>query len=291
MDPDGNTIETLTGSGPGDTTRFQTTLNDSSAYLVSVEVRDSTGLWSEPDQVAITVSYALPPTPVVTGSWDEETGAVIINIENPPTVEGEVDASHNELHRAIDGEDWELIATAIPLNTALTDYIPAVGTLNHYKVVAVSSLPSRHESDAATVSTMDHRWWVWVNAGPGFVTGVRVRDDAEVEVSSGRDKELRKFAGRRLPVEYTGEQRDRTISLSAKLSPESSQPSDIEYLADLPAPACIRTPDGQRYFVSTGEPSLSYRGMSKHMSWSFTEIDYIERLVHATPVEDEEEGN
>lgn len=271
-------IETQTGSG--DSTglfAFNTRLDDGATYHIEVELRDSTGLWSPPDRVTITVEYPLPPKPVVDAEWDHETASVAVTITNPEwDPETDRPTEYTELWRSIDGSQWVMIMDRLPENTTVTDYLPGLGGLNYYKAVAVSDLASRAESEPVEVDTHDHRWWVWVNAGPGFMQSVRIRDNAELQVGSGRAKKLHQFAGRRKPVEYVGEQRNRTINLSGRIAPESSEPFEFEDLADLPAPACIRTPDGQRYFVSVGDPSLTYRGMTAELSWSFTEIDHTE---------------
>src|SRR5690606_16269150 len=159
-----------------------------------------------------------------------------------------------ELWRSIDGSSWEKIADGIPTDTTITDYIPALGVVNYYRAVAVSELPSARDSEPAAMDTTDHHWWVWVNAGPAFTDAIRIRDNSYQQDGWGRAKQLHEFAGRRLPVEYVGEQRNRQISLAARFAPESSLPAEVEDLADRPAPACIRTPDGQRYFVSLGDP-------------------------------------
>ncbi len=278
IDSNGDTVETRSGSGASDGLfAFDATLQDGAQYTIRVELRDSTGLWSPPAEVTVTVQYRLPSKPEVQSRWDHESGTAIITISNPvfdPATE--TDTAHNELWRSINGAAWQKIADRIPTDTTITDYIPALGTVNHYRAVSVSDLPSRRESEPSTMDTSDHRWWVWVNAGPSFIDAIRVRDNAEVQVGSGRARTLHQFAGRRLPVEYVGEQRNRQLSLSARFAPESSTPAEVEDLADLPAPACIRTPDGQRYFVSLGDPSISYRGVTAELSWSFTEIDYTE---------------
>lgn len=285
LDSTGDVLETRSGAGDTTSTSFTTVLRDNAEYTIRVQLRDAPGLWSQPDTSTFLVHYPTPPKPVVTGYWDHDTGSVTIEIDNPvpSETEDEVEPVYNDLWRSVNGVQWALIAARVPLETAITDYIPAVGTVNYYRAIAVSELPSQSESDPATVDTTDTRYWVWVNAGPGFIQGVRVRDNAQVDIDQGRAKELHRFAGRFKPVEFAGCQRSITVGLSARLAPESSTRDDIFEIADLPAPACLRLPDGTRYFVSTGEPSMNTSGVTTELSWSFTEIDHYE-ITEDAPV-------
>jgi hypothetical protein len=128
---------------------------------------------------------------------------------------------------------------------------------------------------------------VWVNAGPGFEQAVCFTTGIDISRDDGIEKALNRYAGRTKPVESMGEQTEQVISLRAtKYAPmvasavaaETSSLADIATLSKLAAPACIRTPDGMRVFVSTGIPSFGGEGSAKvrTIAWSFTEVDYTE---------------
>lgn len=292
LDAAGNTLETQTGTGADIRAyAFATVLADKSGYRVRVEGQDSTGLWSLRSEAGFTVAYPLPPTPTISAQWDHETGTVSVTIDNGAVVEGQAEPAHNQLWRSIDGGEWGLVAQQIPPNTAVTDFIPALGTINHYRVTAISALPSAADSEPVSADTRDDRHWVWVNAGPGFGQAVRIRDNAKVTASSTRAKVLREFAGRARPVEFAGDQRKRTVSLAARFAPDSSTPAEIEAIADLPAPACLRTPLGHRYFVSAEGPGISYERVTAELAWGFTEVDYTEQPVIGVALAGEEEGD
>ena len=128
---------------------------------------------------------------------------------------------------------------------------------------------------------------VWVNAGPGFAQRVCFTTGIDISDDEGIAKALNQYAGRTKPVETMGEQTEQVIALRAtkfdplvasSLAAETSSLDDIAALAKLPAPACIRTPDGMRVFVSTGIPSFGGLGSPKvrTISWTFVETDYTE---------------
>lgn len=169
-----------------------------------------------------------------------------------------------------------LIAREVAPNTAVTDHIPAPGGRNTYRVVAYSDLPSSVESEPFSVETNPVRGWAWLNAGPDFSQMVRFRDNLQVGLSFERAKALHRFAGRPFPVEMVGEARSRSISISARLGPDSSTYEEIEALADLPAPLCYRDAAGRRFFVSVDGISGSHRKVTRDVSITLTEVDFNE---------------
>jgi hypothetical protein len=128
---------------------------------------------------------------------------------------------------------------------------------------------------------------VWVNAGPGFAQRVCFTTNVDISDDDGIEKALNQFAGRTKPVETMGEQTQQIITLRAtkydpmvasSVAAETSSLDDIAALSKLAAPACIRTPDGMRVFVSTGVPSFGGLGTAKvrTIAWTFVETDYTE---------------
>ena len=96
---------------------------------------------------------------------------------------------------------------------------------------------------------------------------------------------LREFAGREAAVEYSGQQRKRSVTLSASLSQRLSSPAwnELERLADQLAPACYRDPDGTRMFVSMGGIGGSQFGSRRvpRIGWTLTETDWHETVEGA----------
>lgn len=272
----GEALETRSGAGTTSTATFKASIADGSVYGIRVEVRDGHGMWSAPEETSIVVEYALPEKPSITGTYDQESGAMILTISNHVTTEGRVETDHNVVSRSINGGDWVIIADNVPNNASLTDFLPVMNGNNHYKVTAVSALPSALDSEPTLTNAQDTGYWVRVNAGPAFSVMVKIRDNAKITIGSGRQKTLHRFAGRTKPVEFVGEQRTRDVTLSARFAPESSTPEEIEYIADLAGVACIREPSGRRLFVSMGDPDISYVQVIAELGWNFTETDYVE---------------
>lgn len=283
----GTLLETRTGVGAATEATFSTGLVNGGDYSVGVKLQDSTGLWSDEQQQTFHVVFALPPKPGILVQWLPDSAAVAVSVTNPPTAAGQVDALTVRLFRLVDGEsEWSLIADAMPLQSAVTDLIPPLGVLCWYKAVAISALPSTAESDPSSVVTERSRTIV-VNAGAGFGQSAHLQHNIELAITSERQKSHRRFAGRTSPVEFVGEQRGRTLTVTCDLfrpwalssADLASTLSQIEDIADLPAPACLRDPDGRRYFVSMDGLQVGTGPGAVHtLSWKFVEVDWREPL-------------
>jgi hypothetical protein len=277
-------LEALAGAGTAGEATFKTAVQDGATYSVEVRVQSAAGIWSDWSAQAFTVDYAEPPQPVLTAWWQPSDGVVSLDVEQPAPGEGGVEAVTVQVWRAVDGDDWRLIAELEP-GVSVTDFIPVLGRVNFYRATAVSALPSQADSHVVEVLT-EGAGHIFVNAGPGFSQTVRLASNVEVGMSGGRAKTLRRARGRSFPVEFAGDQRSHEISVSAtiwdgRMNPgpaaDASAWEDVQDLADLPAPACYRDPDGRRYFVSVGEPQISGLGkMAQTVSVTLTRTDWAE---------------
>ncbi|WP_165391900.1 fibronectin type III domain-containing protein [Zhihengliuella halotolerans] len=272
-------LETLQGTDDAASAVFETYLKDGASYSVGVAVRDGAGLWSAEDRNYFTVDYAEPPAPAVTANFDVDTGAMMITIDTPDAVAPAPEAEYVDLYRAIDDGPWTLIATNLPKTTALTDYIPALVGVNHYRAVSVSALPSTAESLVVQVVVDAGEGWCYLNAGPGFSVVARVRANAKRSRSFSREKVLHEFAGRTHPVEFAGEHRRHTGSLAVRVSPNPDGGATLTQLrrvVDLPAPVCYRDPLGERIFVSLQELADSSERIVTDANFSWTEVSHHE---------------
>jgi hypothetical protein len=288
FDASGVVLEVKSGSGADSSTTMATQLADATTYRIDVAVQSSTGIWSTPDTVTFDVAYGVPPTPSIVGLWVASTGSVGLTVDCADPVSPEVAADHLQVWRSLDGgTTWSLVADNVTIGSTVNDNIPALRATNTYLVVAVSTLPSKSVSSTIDVDTTPGCHHVWVNAGPSFAQAVCFTTNVDIAVDEGIQKQLNEFAGRTKPVETMGEQTEQVITIRATkydplvasaLAAETSELSEIAALAKLPAPACIRTPDGMRVFGSTGIPSFGGLGTGKvrTIQWSFVETDYSE---------------
>ena len=270
-------VETKVGSDTATSTTFAYRLQEL-AYTVQVRVRDSRGLWSTPDTKAFTVNYPEPPTPVIAATeWDWETGTVEIEITVPAPTGGQVAVQYLEVWRSIDDGPLIRIAAELPPDTiSYQDTTPSVDGTNLYVVQTVSALPSAAQSNPAnplaTVVTPqdgDGRPGVWLSGGPGFTISARLATEVSVEAGRIRERVLRRYAGRPLPVEHSGEHVDETWQISGNLNlrwsknidaPES--PEEWLALGALDGPFLLRSPAlfGERpiyAYVSIEGPNVS----------------------------------
>ncbi|HEY1179317.1 MAG TPA: fibronectin type III domain-containing protein [Phytomonospora sp.] len=284
----GDAVETLTGSGDASSATFATAVTDGGEYAVGVKAQDSTGVWSAEDTVVFVVAFAKPPVPRVRLEWIADSAAVAVAVENPPTSEGEADVVSVSVWRSVNGADWVLIGDQLDPNSSTTDFIPGLGVVNYYKAVAKSALPSVSESLVEEIVT-DQARAVWVNAGPGFSQAVRLASNVKLDRGAGRARTLRQTAGLEYPLENSGQQKSRKVSLTARLwtptHPRAALSSTWDELVDMldqVAPACIRDPEGYREFVSLGD--LDYSDsleMVRGLSWSFERVHFAEPTTQA----------
>lgn len=287
-------LETRTGADTATSTTFVYRLANAGEYSVRVRVRDSRGLWSTPDTRSFTVLYPFPPTPEITGStWNWLEGTVELTISAPVPVGAEVAAAHLEVWRSIDDRPYELLTTNLPPDriTTYVDFTPTVDGKNAYIIQAVSALPSVAQSlssdPAATVITpqaTDGRPGIFLSAGPSFTQVARLATEVEVTSARPLERVLRRYAGRRLPVEHSGEHVDETWQVSGNLNlrwsksidaPES--PEEWLALSALPGPFLLRAPalfgTAPIYaYVSVGEdgPTVSRKKGGNVYAVSFT---------------------
>lgn len=252
---------------------------DGATYTVVVSVRDGDGVWSLESSQVFTVDYADPPIPTIEASWDVDLGAVVVLIEHPAPAVGEVDVDHCQVWRSANAEDWVLIADGVPPSTAVTDYIPALDTVNYYRVTTVSALPSSKDSVSVPVVT-DSEGWIFINGDPliagSFSSVMKLRYNPAVDVGTSRDRVRHHFAGRARPVEFSGEAENVSISLTTDLLDDSATKEDAEAFAKFPAPLCYRDPGGRRLFVSINDVRISNQPAWYSLSMTLEQVDHSE---------------
>jgi hypothetical protein len=220
-------------------------LSDGATYVIGVMVRDADGLWSAEDAVTVDVDYTAPMQPALSAVFDPETGSVAITIDNPAPSGGEPAVVSNTVHR-ITGGLAEVVSDGVGPNGTVTDYMPALGVVNTYRVVAWSALPSAATS-ADVDLTVPGGPYCFFNWGPGYGTLARLA--ANVGFGGGVTPEQRYYqtAGRAFPLLVTGEALDETVSVSGDVWEDSAEEAAFDALARYGGEVMYRDMRGRRF--------------------------------------------
>ena len=275
LDSAGQTLHTATVAGAAASYVIPATLTNFTEYTLQVAVRDGSGQWSATSTRVFTTDFIPPPAPVVTTSWNPDLGVVVVDVGNPAPSGSEVMAVSNRVWRSVNGAAFELVADDLPVNTSLTDYTPVSQGANTYRVEAVSATPSSAATEVVVNTTSP---WLFVSGGPNHSVVARLKGAAVVASTTGREKVLHRFAGRRSPVEFLGEARTRAFSVSGSVDGHGLTTLGSweawEQVADLPAPLLFRDPMGRRVLVSISDVGISHEAGSKYakVTCTLTEV-------------------
>lgn len=252
---DGSVLDTAVVQGSVSRYAVRRTVLDGHSYRVTVQARSESGLWSDTATVTVQVKYAQPPVPVVSTSWDEQSGMMSVQIMNPA---GEPETVSNTVERSVDGgSTWELVADGLPVQATVTDSECLSTGTTRYRVTATSALPS---SSTVVVDAEADSGAMWIGAGAGYADAIRLPYNPEVSFTpSLPGRETYRFAGRTMRVMVDGTGVDRSWQLAARLIPgddTNCTPRDVDRVALTPGPVCYRNPDGVRIYAAMGSPTL-----------------------------------
>lgn len=269
----GSPIETRAVNGNATSVALSTRLPDGSRWQVRVTVTSSVGLTSTEVMHQFSVDYPEPAAPTVTVTWDETTGSARLKISNPSPAGGQAAAASNRVARSIDaGATWEKISDRVALNATLAD---SEGLSCGETLYRVEALTVDGAAAATEVTLLADSQSLWVSGGPGFALCVGLAYDPVHSLRAGLvHRTVRHFAGRRLGVEMSGMQQERSLSLSATLLDEDwGNIQRLEALAQMPGPFLYRDPMGRRIFCS-----LNGVEMSRALSGAWTIKASIEEV-------------
>lgn len=252
---DGSVLDSGVVQGAVSRYAVRRTVQDEHEYRITVQVRSESGLWSDTASVTVQVKYAQPPKPVVSTSWDEQSGMMSVQIMNPA---GEPETVSNTVERSIDGgSTWELVADGLSVQATVTDSEALSTGTTKYRVTATSALPS---SSTVIVDAEADSGAMWIGAGAGYADAIRLPYNPEVSFSPAMPgRETYRFAGRVMRVMVDGTGVDRSWQLAARLIPgddTNCTPRDVDRVALTPGPVCYRNPDGVRVYAAMGSPTL-----------------------------------
>lgn len=262
VNADGDTVETRSGSGAATTTTFSRRVAEGEWTVL---VRAATGeVWSEWASQTFTVVFDPPAPPSIGGVWDEMQGGIEITVspsEDPaavPTVAVLVERSVD------DGQTWELVVE-VTEDAILLDWESLSYGVTHYRATAVTA----EGATAVAEVDVDARSGVlWLSGGAGFGVTARLPYDPGVQITAGRERTLKRYAGRTHPVALTGQALSRTVGISGRTFDRDEATAGVEELvriAQLETELFLfRDPDGRRIYGAIGDIQLPRQSSTPH---------------------------
>lgn len=252
LDADDNQIESRSGAGA----TVEATLNSRlTEGEWTVEVRGATGdVWSEWAQAAFTVSFDPPAVPEVSAEWDEAEGGVTLSVA-PGADEVAPATVSIEVERSVDGETWEHVADVVGAATIVDWESPSYGDIQYQ----VTALTAEGAASVATVTVEARSMALWLSGGNGFAVTARLPLNPDVQHTSGRERALKRYAGRSMPVAVTGEGTSRVVAVAGNVwdARDTATPERLRMLAQIDTDLFLfRDPDGRRIRGVIGEITL-----------------------------------
>lgn len=245
LENDDGIIETVNVNGDATTATFKTLLVDDATYLVTVTVWDGNNLASEPETAEFAVDYLPPAPPELAADFDRETGATILDIQNPEDVEDLPETVSVDIQRRTGEGEWVTVLQGLPPNSTTADFTMPLGVEVEYRAVAWSELPSSAFSEPQPVFAGIGDADAYLGGGPGFSQTVRLIRNPETSGQIGlANKVMHQFAGRTKPTGFDGPMTARELTWSGSLLTEEQSLSEFEDIAILQGQHMLRTPDG-----------------------------------------------
>jgi hypothetical protein len=212
------TVSDTVASGASGTCTFDYTLEDSTTYKVTLQVKESNGLWSDETSVTFDTVFVIPPQPSITATIDHDGGYVSVVIVNPNAGVGEADTDHNVLYRSVDGgTTYEALLDNIPINTTVVDYTPNLAGINYYFVTAVSDIPTSKISAVINITDILTGAYFF-NSGSNYENYIKLYGDTSLTEKNNFDTNIKKYEGRTYPVKYQSLNKDVSLSFSCDLT-------------------------------------------------------------------------
>ena len=209
-------ILSIADSETGEVT-FDYTLANTTGYYVTLQVSNTSGLWSEEVRNDFTTLFLNPPAPELTAVYNNGLGIVTLSIINPSYEEGvTIETSYNKLYRSLDGIVYILAQDNIPINTIITDYLPSISGTTYYYVEAVSSVPTVEQSYVESVEVLETGYYI-LNSGNNYEDSQIFLKDTALQEKEELEQAWVKYAGRIYPVAYKGNAVDFIIGFSATI--------------------------------------------------------------------------
>ena len=258
----GDVVESRAGSGAATSATLNRRLT---AADWTVRVRAATGdIWSDWAEEAFTVVFDPPGEPALFGEWDESQGGVELTItlsddpESVPTAAVIVERSHD------DGETWDLVVE-LAQDTVVLDFESVSFGDVRYRATAFTAEGATAVTELAVEARSDA---VWLAGGQGFGVTARLPYDPSIQITAGRERALKRYAGRTHPVALTGQALSRTVGISGRTFDRDEATAGVEELvriAQLETELFLfRDPDGRRIYGAIGDIQLPRQSSTPH---------------------------
>lgn len=268
------------------------------SYTLRVRTRSAAGIWSAWATRALTINLLPPAHVTTTAEFQAATGTTVLHLEATAAVGGsEVAATSATVERLVEGDEWVTLYRDLALPSDVLDLLPSTTKLNQYRITAKSATPTYRTEAIVDVlppapflaDDRKDRQWVFVNYGDGFGTVLRFRSAPKLSVTSGREKNANRFAGRTKPVPQLGQARSRTVSVGGSLAYDKAGVNDDEvFLWDSPPEdwdeageesevVCYRDFRGRRIFGILSDVTVGdeFPGLAS-VGFTVTEVDFRE---------------
>lgn len=210
--------------------------------------------------------FAEQSAPVLTAVWDENRGSCYLTVTN-----SETHTANSEIER-LEGDKWVPVATDLPLNATITDFVPPlVGELK-YRVTATVSDGNVAYGYTTVVPVVRY---VYLCSLDGQ-TWCALRWNPEHSRTSGLvNQQEQYFLGRAKPVLISGENTSRTVQVSGLIAPDEEQEflPRWDRVAVYGRPLLYRDPSGLSLWVSVRDIQLQRDRSSGLWTVSFTGLE------------------
>lgn len=262
LNADDEIVETRSGSGAATTVTLTRRLTEGHW---TVNVQAATGdVWSDWASSSFDVVFDPPATPSITAEWDEEQGGVSLTVtvgedgDAPATVEILIE-------RSVDGaETWEQVAV-VAADANLVDWESLTFGITAYRATAFTS---EGAASIAQAEANARSGALWLSGGAGFGVTARLPFDPAVTITAERERTLKQYAGRSLPVAYTGEARSRVVAVSGRTTDRDPDTADVDTLTRVAQAEqddfLFRDPDGRRIYGSIGGIPMPRQSSTLH---------------------------
>lgn len=171
------------------------------------------------------------------------------------------------VERSLDGDVWEDVLDS-PGAVSLMDWESWSYGDVLYRVTAYTA---EGAATSTSVTVQARSTAFWLSGGPGFGATCRLPHNPHVEVTAGRARDVKQYAGRSYPVVLVGESVSRVVSVSGLTADHSlggedtASPGELTEIAQSTGRRHLfRDPDGHRIYGALSAIQMPRDGVTAH---------------------------